>query len=208
MSLYSSPWATIIAFLLLIIAIGLGGSLLMLSPPKPTFITIHPPRPTATPKPSATPTITPTPAPTATPDPVQVYVTGEVAQPDRIFVLPYASRVTDAIAAAGGFTWNADLSRVNMAGLVRDGDQIHVPALTSDADEIVLPTPPGGQLVYINSATQEELKTLPGIGTATAQDIISYRDEFGPFNNMEDLDAVPGIGPATLDNLSDLISFD
>ena len=208
MSLHSSPWVTIIALLLLTIAIALGGSLLLHHRPEPTLITIHPPRPTFTPEPSPTPTITQTPVPTATPDPVQVYVTGEVAQPDRIYILPYASRVTDAIAAAGGFTRNADLSRVNMAGLARDGDQIHVPALTSDADEIALPTPSGGQLVYINSATQEELKTLPGIGTATAQDIISYRDEFGPFNSLEELDAVPGIGPATLDNLSDLISFD
>ena len=63
-------------------------------------------------------------------------------------------------------------------------------------------------LVHVNSATLEELDTLPGIGPSLAQAIIDYRTENGPFTSLADLDNVSGIGPAKLDALRDLVVFD
>lgn len=189
-------WATLAAVPLLIIAVSLSAVMVWTSRPEPTVITIYPPRATATP------------APTATREPIQVYVTGKILRPQSIHSLPYGSRVSDAVERAGGFTSDADLELVNLAGILRDGDQVHVPALGGDDENDILPTPAGGRLVQINSATLAELTTLPGIGGATAQAIIDYRVEWGPFATLDELDAVPRIGPATLENLKDLISFD
>ncbi len=108
--------------------------------------------------------------------------------------------------AAGGAADNADLTRVNLAQILRDGDQIHVPE--ADAVEIALPTPSGPVQVFINSATLEELQNLPGVGPALAQRIIAYRDANGPFADLDALDAVSGIGPAMLEQLEPLVVFD
>ena len=189
-----SAKATISLFVAFLSVFAVVAALLWLSRPEPTSITILPPAPTATPM------------PTATPGPLQVYVTGEVANPQQTYNLPAGSRVADAINAAGGPTDNADQDRINLAGLLRDGDQIHLPAI--DADDVELPTPMGGEKVRINSATQSELESLPGIGPVTAASIIEFREEAGGFAALDDLDAVPGIGPATLENLRDLVAFD
>ncbi|MDE2636464.1 MAG: helix-hairpin-helix domain-containing protein [Chloroflexota bacterium] len=185
-----------IVFLVLIILISLSGALLLLSRPEPIVITIKPPPPTATPKPSPTPR------------PILVYVSGEVSQRGTQIFLPYGSRVSDAVAAAGGFTDLANKELVNLAGMLRDGDQVHVPAIGTDIIDSALPTPSGGKLVRVNSALQEELETLPRVGPAMAQRIIEYREQVGPFSTLADLDQVSGIGPLTLEALEDLIAFD
>lgn len=186
--------------LIIVVVLIIGGSILLLSSrPETVQITIHPPIPTSTPE------------PTATPSPILVYVTGEVNQPETTVEIPFASRVMDAITAAGGFTNNADQTRVNLAGILRDGDQVHVPAVILDDNpnaEDTLPTPSGGNVIYINTATLEELQTLPGVGPALAQRIIDYRDDNGSINSLEDLDNVSGIGSSILENLSELIAFD
>ena len=191
---------TLIVFAVIAVALIAGSALIFLSRPEPVEIVVNPPVPT------------PTPAPTDTPSPVTVYITGEVADPQTTHTLPFGSRVQDVVDLAGGFTDDADLDRVNIAGLVRDGDQIDVPSLADDTDstdsETALPTPSGGEVIFINTATLEELQTLPGIGASTAQTIIDYRTENGNFANLEDLDNVPGIGPATLETLDPLISFE
>jgi competence protein ComEA len=168
--------------------------LLLATRPQPVQITINPPQPTFTPE------------PTATREPIVVYVTGEVNQPETTVTLPYGSRVQDALDAAGGVTENADMTGVNVAALLRDGDQIHVPAI--GAEETVLATPSGGEIIFINRATAEELDALPGVGPALAEAIVAYREENGPFTSMEDLDAVEGIGPGLLADLDGLISFE
>lgn len=185
----SAATAAILALVLLMI--GGGIFLLVNSRPGPVAITIHPPIPTATPQ------------PTATPGPIQVYVTGAVASPGQIHSLPAGSRVQEAIDAAGGPTDEADLERVNLAGLLRDGDQVHVPSSDPAAD-IALATPSGGDVVNINTATVEELQRLPGIGPVTAQNIVDYREQHGPFSSVDDLDSVPGIGRATINRLLEL----
>ena len=186
----------IILFLAVMILIVLGGWLLLESRPKPTVITIYPPFPTATP------------LPTATPAPILVYVTGAVQQAGTIHLLPPGSRVMDAVAAAGGLTDLADPSLVNMAGILRDGDQVHVRALQPDSGDEALPTPSGGQRVHVNTAALDELQTLPGVGPAIAQRIVEYRQENGPFKRLDDLGNVSGIGLATLEEWRELVLLD
>jgi competence protein ComEA len=191
----NSPVITVVAFLIFALAVIAGGVLIWLNQPVPVQITINPPAATATP------------APTATAGPILVYVTGAVNNPQTTVSLPPGSRVQDAIEAAGGLTADADLERVNLAGILHDGDQIHVPSI-GEATETILPTETGGGIVYINTATLEELMTLPGIGQATAQAILDYREANGRFASLEDLDNVEGIGPATLEEIGPLLSFE
>jgi competence protein ComEA len=195
-----SPRSTLIISAIVIIMIVIGGVLLFISQPKPVQITINPPVPTATP------------APTNTPAPIQVYVTGAVNEPETTVALPRGSRVADALEAVGGVTEDADMERVNPAAIVRDGDQIHVPSINevpvSETETSTLPTPSGGERIFINTASLEELQTLPGVGPAMAQRIIDYRDANGAFTSIEELDNVDGIGPATLEEIEPLISFE
>lgn len=188
-----SPKVTILVFVVVLLSIIGGAALLLSTQPQPVQITINPPVPTGTPLPSDTPA------------PIMVYITGAVANSEQTLTLPSGSRVQDAIDAAGGTTETADLELVNLAGILRDGDQIHVPEINQ---EVALPTASGGGIVYINSATVEELDALPGVGPALAERIIAYRELNGPFTALEDLDHVEGIGPALLADLQGLIVFD
>jgi competence protein ComEA len=188
-----SPRNTIAAFIVVALALVAGAILLLATRPQPVQIVINPPVPTSTP------------GPTATPAPIRVYVSGAVVNPNQTITLPPNSRVEDAIDAAGGTTDAADLEKVNMAGILHDGDQVDVPAQGS---QTALATPSGGVIVHINSATAAELDALPGVGPALAQRIVDYRESNGPFTKLEDLDAVSGIGPALLEQIKDLIAFD
>jgi competence protein ComEA len=185
---------TLVVYLLLLVAIIAGIAVVLASRPAPVLITVNPPLPTATPLPSVTP------------GPISVYVTGAVAQAGTIIMLPAGSRVQDAITSAGGALPEADLERVNLAAIMRDGDQIHVPV--RDEASLVMATPSGGERIRINSATLEEIDELPGIGPALAQRIIDYRDAFGLFGSLDDLDEVEGIGPELLQEIAPLVSFD
>lgn len=188
-----SPRNTLLAFVIVAAAL-VGGAILLLSNRPPTVqITLNTPEPTHTAQ------------PTLTPGPITVYVTGAVNQPDQLITLPPGSRVQDAIDAAGGVTGAADMERVNLADRLRDGDQVHVFAVGQGTE---LATPSAGQAVYINSATLEELDTLPGVGPALAEAILAYREANGSFRSLDDLDAVEGIGPALLEDWQDLVIFD
>ncbi|MFN8379307.1 MAG: helix-hairpin-helix domain-containing protein [Anaerolineae bacterium] len=186
----SKGW--IASFLLLAVAVLIGAVALWSTRSQPVEITILPAVPTAT------ATDSPPPAP------ITVYVTGAVAQPASLISLPAGSRVQDAIQASGGATENADLTAVNLASLLRDGDHVHVPELGS-ATELATPN---ATVVFINSATADELDTLPGVGPGLAAAIIAHREAEGPFTSLDDLDAVDGIGPHLLETLAPLISFD
>jgi competence protein ComEA len=145
------------------------------------------------------------PPPTPTPSPLTIYVTGEVAAPGT-YAIATGSRVETALAAAGGMTANADVTRVNLAAFVRDGDQVHVPAIGES--DVSLATPSGGERLHINDATLEQLDALPGIGPALAERIIVYRSANGSITSLDDLGSIEGIGAALLEELAPLIRFD
>ncbi len=141
-------------------------------------------------------------------EPIVVDVAGAVTTPG-VFELPNGSRVQDAIAAAGGLAADADPSSVNRAAPVTDGQQVYIPRAgeTSAAAQGTGSAPMGGSgaaasdLVNINSATAEELDTLPGVGPSTAQAIIEDREANGPFAAVEDLMRVSGIGEKKFEKL-------
>ena len=140
---------------------------------------------------------------------IVVYVTGEVLSPDIYTLPPGQRRLLEAVEAAGGFTENADRSSVNGALILSDGDHIHVlplpttPDLPADSSQSA--TASGG-LIDLNSATSDELQTLPSIGPARAEAIIEHREANGRFTRIEDLLEVSGIGEKTLVSLQHLIT--
>lgn len=135
---------------------------------------------------------------------VVVHVAGAVSSPG-VYTLPADSRVDDAVRAAGA-TADADLSQLNLAQKLADGQKITVPvagatpadgssaATTADSDN--------GGLININTATQEELETLPSIGEVRAQAIIAYREEHGGFRTTDELMEVSGIGEKIFADIS------
>ena len=107
-----------------------------------------------------------------------------------------------------GWLAEADPERVNLAQILRDGDQVHVFAVAIDDGEVALATPSDAGIVYINAASAGELETLPHIGPALAARIVAYREENGAFTSLEDLDNVSGIGPSILTELAPYLSFE
>lgn len=193
----TSPRQTIFAFVVVALFLAVGVFVVYTTRPTPVEIVIMPPVPTATP------------APSATPAPITVYITGAVATPEQLIVIAHGSRVQEAIEQAGGMTENADPSRVNLAMVLRDGDQVHVPTRTTESDVStdLLPTASVPRAINVNTATLEELMALPNIGASTAQAIIDYREVNGAFTRLEDLDNVRGVGAKTLEDLAPLITF-
>jgi competence protein ComEA len=135
---------------------------------------------------------------TGTTDHVVVDVAGKVRHPG-IVELPVGSRVVDAIAAAGGPRPGADTSNLNLARVLVDGEQLvvglEIPQMAAAPSS---PSTTGPAPVNLNTATPEQLETLPGIGPVTAAAIIEWRDEQGGFTSVDELVEVSGIGPPTL----------
>lgn len=147
----------------------------------------------------------------APPRELVVHVAGAVPQPG-LYRLPEGSRVDDAIAEAGGAKPRAALELVNLAAPVADGQQILVPLRGSATAEAGAGAEGSGgsalgAKVHLNSATLEQLDTLPGIGPVLAQQILDYRSANGAFRSIDELDAVPGIGPARLEQLRPLVDL-
>lgn len=173
-------------FIIVGVMLGAGILLLVTRPPRGEAVELLPP---------------PTEAP------IMVYVSGKVVSVG-LYTLPPGSRVNDAIQAAGGFSEEAGTNALNLAELLVDGEQVDVPgiaptpAVESTTRSITL----GSNPVNINSATMQQLDSLPGIGPKTAQDIIDYRDLNGPFVRIEGILEVPGIGQVTFEKIKNLIS--
>ena len=134
-------------------------------------------------------------------------VVGKVRKPG-IVTVPKGSRVYQAIEAAGGLKGRVDTATLNMARVLADGEQILVgiePVGAPAAAEGPSGAPAGAK-VNLNTATAEQLDTLPGVGPVTAQAILDWRQENGRFGSVEDLLDVKGIGDATLAELRDHVS--
>ncbi len=158
---------------------------------------------------------------TAVASEVVVHVAGAVVSPG-VRRLPLGSRVIDALDAAGGALPGADLPRINLAAPLVDGQQVYVPkpgeqpplaagagvsggaGAAGGVAGAAGPVP--GAVVNLNTATAEQLDTLPGVGPTTAAAIIAHRDQNGPFTSVDQLLDVRGIGEAKLEQLRDLVS--
>ena len=186
----------------------LAGSITMFMTPS------EPQAPTPAPQQTANLTAQPElPAPSPEPEKVHepaiwyVYVTGEVAKPG-IVMLSEGARVFQAIDAAGGFTRKADRAYFNLADILVDGIQLHVPAKSSQKAPQVVRAPgfkaqagTNANLIDINHADLQELQRIKGVGPAIAQRIIEYRNAHGSFSRVEDLLNVRGIGAGKLNQI-------
>jgi len=147
--------------------------------------------------------------PVPTEKPVIVHITGAVPRPG-VYALPQGARVQDAISAAGGFLAEAEKSQINLARLLEDGEKLDIPYIEGASPVIATPgetvVAASTELININTASQAQLDTLPGIGPTTAQKIIEYREQNGAFLNIEDIINVSGIGPVTYQRIKDLIT--
>src|SRR5512132_492511 len=138
---------------------------------------------------------------------VAVHVAGRVRHPGLVR-LPAGSRVQDAITAAGGVTSGADLDAINLARKLTDGEQVRVPGPGDPPppppDAAAGPASPSAPL-DLNTATVEQLDTLPGVGEVTAGRIVAYRSAH-PFTTVDELLEVPGIGQRRFEQLKDLVT--
>ena len=139
---------------------------------------------------------------------VTVDIAGKVRRPG-IVVLDAGSRVVDALEAAGGAKPGVDVSALNLARVLVDGEQVVVgvpqpPGAAASA--AASPGGPGGPLVNLNTASESELEALPEVGPVTAQAILAWRDQHGGFTTVDELLEVDGIGDATLGQLAPLVT--
>ncbi len=170
-----------------------------------------------TPRPEAIiPMATPLPARptlTAEPTPILVHAAGAVQAPG-VYLFRGEARVLDLVEAAGGLTPDADYDRVNLAETLFDGQWVYFPRI----GQTEIPTPlngigPEGKgaaarsgPLNLNSATAEQLESLPGVGPAIAAAIIELRQRVGGFASVDGLLAVSGIGPSKLEQIRDLVA--
>lgn len=156
---------------------------------------------------------------------IYIHIAGEVVNPGVIAVKE-GDRIKDVIEAAGGVTDLADISKVNLAYQVSDGQKINIPNINyeqeddeQEKNENYITDASGENIVVegeessnksskvnINTATQTELETLSGIGPSTASKIIAYREQNGKFKNIEEIKNVSGIGEAKYKNIENDIT--
>lgn len=136
---------------------------------------------------------------------IRVHVGGWVVE-RSVVRLPAGSLVADAIRAAGGARPGAELDALNLAQPLQDGSQVIVPGPGESAGPSASSGVAGDGTVRLNTATQAEIETLPGVGPVLAGRIIAHREQHGPFRSPEDLLSVSGIGEAKYAALRDLVS--
>ena len=147
---------------------------------------------------------------TSSPATITVYICGSVINPG-VYELPEGSRIFDGLDAAGGFAEGADETRINLAGYLHDGEMVFFPEegeeIPKEAAVSAAGVSPGAStaLININTASEDTLCTLPGIGSSKAKAIIKYREENGLFTDISQIMNVSGIGENLYNNIKDLI---
>ncbi len=145
---------------------------------------------------------------------IMVDIAGAVANP-AVVELPEGSRIFEAIEKAGGLTKEADMRGTNQAEILTDGQKVYIPTRQeleksqSGAPSLNFTYQTGtvqSKLININTADSETLQQLTGVGPATAEKIINYRNENGKFNSIEDIKNVSGIGDKTFEKFRDKIT--
>ena len=131
---------------------------------------------------------------------IHIHVVGEVADPG-LYELPVGSRASDAVQSAGGLTANAAQESINLARILSDGEQ-----LTVLSHEAMALGSSGGK-VSLNRGTQADFESLNGIGPATSEKIIKYREAHGGFSTIEELTQVPGIGSKLLASIREQLTL-
>lgn len=170
------------------------------------------------PAPPAPPVVVYQPSPRPTPSPpsmaqIVVHVSGAVESPG-VYQVPIGSRIDDAIKSAGGALPDADLNRLNLAARVADGQQIAVPRRLAQASPapvagpgaVVAVSSPTAGRVNVNTASIPELDGLPGVGPVTAQRIVAYREQHGPFVRVEQLREAKLVNNAMFEKIKDLVT--
>ncbi|MBG0787038.1 MAG: helix-hairpin-helix domain-containing protein [Anaerolineaceae bacterium] len=197
----NKPWLLILSGLL--IGLLAAGLILLIAQPRQGVPITLLPAPTAT--------ATDLPQPTRTPEPIVVQIGGAIHSPG-VYSLNAGTRLEDLIFVAGDLTSEADLDRINVALKLQDGKYYYLPVMGEDIPETAANAPgyvaSDGGFNYplnLNTATQEELESLPGIGPSKAADILTYREQHGPFATLDDLANVTGIGDATVESLRDYL---
>ncbi len=154
--------------------------------------------------------------PSSTPEPISVFITGAVERPG-VYQVPRDSRLVEVIAAAGGLLESAEINELNLAEKVIDGQQINIPGsgeiptpqlVIGGSGLLFTPTPPAGGLININTADSALLQTVNGIGPTIAARIITYREENGPFERVDDLTKVAGIGAETMEKIRPYVTVE
>lgn len=151
---------------------------------------------------------------------IVIHITGAICN-EGIYELEENSRIADAVKMAGGLKEDADLKQINLAYVLEDGMKINIPSKNDNSNENINNTEnyitkeklnssnntniAKTSKININSATQTELETLPGIGPSTALKIINYRKEKGKFNKIEDIKNVNGIGESKFNKIKEFI---
>lgn len=151
---------------------------------------------------------------------IVIHITGAICN-EGIYELEENSRIVDAVKMAGGLKEEADLKQINLAYVLEDGMKINIPSKNDNSNENINNTEnyitkeklnssnntnsAKTSKININSATQTELETLPGIGPSTALKIINYRKEKGKFNKIEDIKNVNGIGESKFNKIKEFI---
>lgn len=154
---------------------------------------------------------------------IMVHISGQVISPG-VILLDEGSRLIDAINAAGGTTKDANLSKVNLAYILSDAQKIYIPSVNDKEDKEYISKENGegivtngsnkesssknkseNLMININTANEDELQKLPGIGSSIASKIVAYRKENGKFNSIEDIKNVRGIGDSKFNNIKNNI---
>jgi competence protein ComEA len=135
---------------------------------------------------------------------VIVNVAGKVAKPG-VYKLPTGSRVVDALISAGNQLKGVDISDINLARVLVDGEQILVGAAPSVAAKKAKAKISPSNPLDLNRATAAQLDSLPGIGPVTAQRILDYRSKVGRINSVDELKKISGLGGAKFEEIKNLL---